>query len=64
VTEGLDESPASELEIPGEIKVIAITRGGRTELIESRSLLEAGDVVHLAVAEGAVDRVQMLLRGE
>jgi trk system potassium uptake protein len=64
VSEGLNGSPASELEVPGEVKVIAITRGGRTELIESRSLLEAGDVVHLAVVEGAVDRVQTLLRGE
>jgi trk system potassium uptake protein TrkA len=64
VTDELDGSPVSELEIPGEVKVIAITRGGRTELIESRSLLVAGDVVHLAVAEGAVVRVQTLLRGE
>lgn len=64
VTERLDGSPVSELEIPGETRVIAVTRGGRTRLLEARSLLETGDVVHLAVAEGAAGRMQTLLRGE
>lgn len=64
VTERLDGSPVSELEIPGETRVIAVTRGGRTRLLEARSLLETGDVVHVAVAEGAAGRMQTLLRGE
>ena len=64
VAERLGGSPVSELEIPGETRVIAVTRGGRTRILEVRSLLEAGDVVHIAVAEGAAGRMQTLLRGE
>jgi trk system potassium uptake protein TrkA len=64
VTDRLGGLPVSELEIPGESRVIAITRGGRTRILEARSLLQSGDLVHLAVANGAASRVQTLLRGE
>lgn len=60
----LGGSPVGELEIRGEAKVIAVTRGGRTRLMEALSLLEAGDVVHVAVAASAAGRLQTLLRGE
>jgi trk system potassium uptake protein TrkA len=60
----LGGSPVGELEIPGEAKVIAVTRGGRTRIMEELSVLETGDVVHMVVAAGAAGRVQTLLRGE
>jgi trk system potassium uptake protein TrkA len=60
----LGGSQVGELEIPGEAKVIAVTRGGRTRIMEELSVLETGDVVHMVVAAGAAGRVQTLLRGE
>lgn len=64
VTDRLQGAPVGELEIPGETRVIAVTRGGRTRIMEAPSLLETGDVVHVAVAEGASGRLQTLMRGE
>jgi trk system potassium uptake protein len=42
--------PAAELTIAGETQVVALTRHGVTSLVASQAtLLEAGDVAHLAV---------------
>jgi trk system potassium uptake protein TrkA len=55
----------SDLSVPGQVKVVAVTRNGRSYLADRVDRLEVGDVVHLAVAETAVDRVQdMLEAGE
>lgn len=51
----------AELEIPGEIQVIAVTRHGRTFLASTAVALEAGDLVHLAVAAHATGRLSALL---
>jgi trk system potassium uptake protein TrkA len=52
---------AGELEIPGETKLIAVTRSGRTFLGDSSVPLEAGDVVSVAVTAGSEVRFQELL---
>lgn len=51
----------SELDLPGEIMVVAVSRGGRTFLPSGPVPLEAGDVVFVAVAAGASGRLQQLL---
>jgi trk system potassium uptake protein TrkA len=51
----------SELDLPGELEVVAVSRGGRTFLAAGPVLLESGDVVHVAVAAGAAGRLQQLL---
>lgn len=51
----------AELEVPGEVQVVAVTRHGRTFLASTAVALEAGDLVHLAVAEHAVSRLPSLL---
>lgn len=56
----LEGRPVSELTVPGETSVVAITRGGTTLLAGSTSTrLEAGDVVHVAVA--GTQRLEHLL---
>lgn len=50
-----------ELELAGEIQVVALTRHGRTVLASTAIRLEAGDLVHLAVAEASLGRLETLL---
>jgi len=57
----LDGRPAGELEVPGEIDVIAITRHGRTTLTAEGRTLHTGDLVHLAVAAASHGRLEALL---
>lgn len=55
---------ARELEVPGELRIVSVTRAGRTFLADRATVLEAGDVVTLAVVSGAETRLQQLLGGE
>lgn len=50
-----------ELEVPTEISVVALTRGGRTFLAGAPVRFEAGDIAHVAVAAGARTRLERLL---
>lgn len=52
---------AAELEVTGEIQLVAVTRHGRTALASGASRLEAGDLLHLAVAERSLGRLETLL---
>ena len=52
---------AEELEVPGETRVISVTRSGRTFLGDRATLLESGDVVAVAVTQGSETRLQQLL---
>jgi trk system potassium uptake protein TrkA len=61
VTPGLAGRAAGELEVPGETRLIALTRAGRTFLGASNVILEPGDVVSIAVTSGSETRLQQLL---
>lgn len=52
---------ASELQVPGEVDVIAVTRHGRTSLATAGTVFEEGDLVHLAVTSASEERLQALL---
>lgn len=52
---------AGELEIPGETRVVTVTRAGRTTLADGTKTLEAGDVVAIAVTAGTGPRLEELL---
>lgn len=58
---GLSGRRAGELEVPGEARVISVTRSGRTFLGDRATLLERGDVIAIAVTQGSETRVQQLL---
>lgn len=57
----LDGRPAMEIESPGEIRVAAINRGGRTFVPDPGTPLATGDGVVLAVAGGGAERLEALL---
>lgn len=50
-----------ELEVPSEIRVVALTRGGRTFLAEPVVRFDRGDIAHIIVAAGARGRLEHLL---
>lgn len=50
-----------EVQVPGEIQVIAITRQGRAFIPLSGSEFKAGDEIHLAVLAASMERFQALL---
>ncbi len=51
-----------ELALPGEAMLYAIVRGGRAFVPTPGTLLEEGDIVHLSVDRGAIDKLEGLLR--
>ncbi|MHB1315968.1 MAG: potassium channel family protein [Christensenellales bacterium] len=51
----------SELVIPGEIHVVAISRNNKTFLPTMGTVLQKGDYVQLAVAAASTDRLRALL---
>lgn len=57
----LDGRPASELQVHGEIDVIAVTRHGRTILATPVTQLGTGDLVHVAVTAAAIGRLETIL---
>jgi trk system potassium uptake protein len=57
----LDRRPLAELEVPGEITIVAVTHHGRTRLPASGGQLREGDLVHVAVAVTAQERLATLL---
>ncbi|MBI3926142.1 MAG: TrkA family potassium uptake protein [Armatimonadetes bacterium] len=52
---------AADLRVPGQIHVIAFTRGGQTTLAREASELEAGDLLHLAVDGSSMGRLRAML---
>lgn len=53
--------PIADLTVAGEIHVAAITRGGKTFLPTPGAKFQEGDLVHLVVVAGSVDRLKALL---
>lgn len=49
------------LTIPGEVQIVAITRGGKTFLPSTNTALQAGDSVQIAMVAASADRVKALL---
>lgn len=53
--------PIAELAAPGEVLPVAISRSGRTFIPTEGAVLEAGDIVHLAVLAASRPRLESLL---
>ncbi len=53
-----------DLTVPGEVSVVAITRGEGALMPTTGTELRAGDVLHLAVVATAMGRVEALLGGQ
>ena len=51
----------NELTLPGEIRVIAITRGGKTHIPTLGSVFQQGDIIHVAISSASTDRMKAFL---
>ena len=50
-----------ELTIPGEVMVVAITRGGKTFMPTLGTVFQEGDLIHLAVVSSSEGRLKALM---
>ncbi len=53
----------AELEVPGEIQVVELTRAGHSTIPAKSSTLQGGDVVSFVVATGSLGRLRSFLGG-
>ena len=51
-----------DIEIPGEIELVALTRNGKTSLTNAAMVFEKGDILHLSVTSSASNKVNQLFR--
>jgi trk system potassium uptake protein len=51
----------SDMNVPGEVNVVAITRTGKTFIPTPKTEFAEGDVVHMAVQASAMDKVKEML---
>jgi trk system potassium uptake protein TrkA len=50
-----------DISVPGEIQVVAISRGGRTFVPTISSVFRKGDIIHVAVAVSSAGRLKSLM---
>jgi len=51
----------NDLTVAGEIQVVAISRGGGTFVPTLGTVFQHGDIIHIAVSSGSVDRLKALM---
>jgi trk system potassium uptake protein TrkA len=61
VPAGMVGRQIATLSIPGEVQVVAVSRGGTTFLPTARSVFQEGDLAHLALVASSADRLQALI---
>lgn len=57
----LEGRTASEVNVPGEVLLVAVTRSGRTFVATSTTTLQGGDILHFAVVGASRGRLEALL---
>ena len=57
----LDGRSIGEVTVPGEVLPVALTRSGRTFVPTSSTMVQAGDILHLAVVGASRHRLESLL---
>lgn len=57
VTPTMVNKPISEVNVPGDVQVVAITRNGKTFMPNSATVFQPDDLVHLFVLAGAKDKI-------
>jgi trk system potassium uptake protein TrkA len=55
--------PVAELDVPGEIQVVEIGRGGHSTIPSRTATLQPGDLVSFVVAAGSLGRLRSFLGG-
>lgn len=58
---GFIGKPIEELRHPGKARVVALSRFGKTQIPDLKTILQEGDFVHLAVLRSALDEMEAQL---
>lgn len=61
VPSGLVGRTVNDLTVPGEVHVVAITRGNKTDIPMSGAIFLEKDIIHMAVESNSTDRLNALL---
>ena len=62
VTYQLANKTIADVNIPGEIQVVALTRNGKTSMLNEATVFQVGDLLHLFVTTTAKEKISKLLR--
>ncbi|HOZ37473.1 MAG TPA: TrkA family potassium uptake protein [Anaerolineaceae bacterium] len=62
VNQSLATKRNKDIEVPGEIELVALTRNGKTSLPNDAVIFQVGDILHLSVTSSARNKVNQLLR--
>jgi len=62
VNKSLASKRNRDIEIPGEIELVALTRNGKTSLTNDATTFQLGDILHLSVTSSASNKVNQLSR--
>jgi len=62
VPNGLAGRLVSDVEVPAEVRVISLTRSGKTIIPNVKTSFQPGDLLYLAVMEDHRDRVAALFK--
>lgn len=60
ITQRLDNKSKKDLEIPGEIEVVALTRNGKTFLPNSATVFHQGDLLHIMITSSGKDKLSKI----
>lgn len=61
VTHGIAGSRSDKINVPGEIMVISVTRFGRAFIPVVGTVINEGDILHIAAAETAIPQLKRIL---
>lgn len=62
VNQALATKRNKDIEIPGEIELVALTRNGKTSLPNDALMFQIGDILHLSVTSSSRNKVNQLVR--
>lgn len=60
ITQRLDNKSKKDLEIPGEIEVVALTRNGKIFLPNSATVFHQGDLLHIMITSSGKDKLSKI----
>lgn len=58
----LEGRMVSDVDVPGEVKVISLTRAGKTIIPDAATRFQTGDLIHMALMEDYRDRMAALFK--
>ena len=62
VNQSLASKRIKDIDVPGEIELVALTRNGKTSLPNDAVVFQIGDILHLSVTSSARSKVNQLFR--